>query len=742
MTINTILRNSIIGGIFLVLIIPFIVTNSLFFPFITGKGFVFRILVEILFGAWLILAVTDKRYRPQKSFTLIAVGALLGVMAIADATGLNPFKSFWSNFERMEGLIGLLHLGAYFLVVSTVIQSEKIWNWFWNTTIAASVLMCFYGVMQLTGMYETHQGDRLDATLGNASYLAVYLLIHIFITAYLVVSRRYNLFGITWINRQAKILVGAAIILVQSFILYRTETRGALIGLVVGVLFTCILLLILGARKSLLRRTAGGILIATIVIVGGFILVRNTSFVQNNPQLQRFASISLSDTTTKSRLLLWNMAIEGFKERPVFGWGQENFNYVFNTNYNPELYGQEQWFDRTHNVIFDWLIAGGILGLLSYLGIYAALLWYIWRKESVFTVAEKSVLTGLLTAYFIHNIAVFDNLISYIFFFTLAAYITQKSLPKQTHDVFEKNRIIAPVALVATIAMIYFVNVPSIRTNLNLIQAISQQGATVRNGNDVVPFNGDVAPNIEYFRKALAYRSIGTQEVREQLLTTAERIHMSPYQIKGNTDIFALAFAEGKNQIAETPKDARAYVIMGGFSDRVARHDDAIVYLTEAQKLSPRKQVILFQLGATYIAKKDYEKALPLFKQAYELAPQFDDARLTYAAAAIYAGEEKLTQELISTFTPEFIAGNDTLLQAYFEKQKFDKILEIWKTRVAKDPMNAKARLSLAAAHLYLNDTKSAVIEIQKAVELDPTFKEQGDLYIKDIRAGKNPVKP
>ena len=54
MNINTILRRIIIGSIFLVPFIPLIVAPSMFFPFITGKNFAFRILVEIMFAFWLI----------------------------------------------------------------------------------------------------------------------------------------------------------------------------------------------------------------------------------------------------------------------------------------------------------------------------------------------------------------------------------------------------------------------------------------------------------------------------------------------------------------------------------------------------------------------------------------------------------------------------------------------------------------------------------------------------------------
>jgi hypothetical protein len=77
MNMNRILRYICIVGIFIIPFIPLIVVNSYFFPFITGKGFAFRIIVELIFGAWMILAVTDPAYRPRKSWMLWILRRLL-----------------------------------------------------------------------------------------------------------------------------------------------------------------------------------------------------------------------------------------------------------------------------------------------------------------------------------------------------------------------------------------------------------------------------------------------------------------------------------------------------------------------------------------------------------------------------------------------------------------------------------------------------------------------------------------
>ena len=117
-----ILKYSIWAGIYGTLIIPFIVVNGTFFPYITGKAFVFRILVEIIFGLWLILIIKDKQFRPKWSWILGIIGLFVFILLMADINAVAPFKAFWSNYERMEGWVTFAHLFAYFLVFSSMFE--------------------------------------------------------------------------------------------------------------------------------------------------------------------------------------------------------------------------------------------------------------------------------------------------------------------------------------------------------------------------------------------------------------------------------------------------------------------------------------------------------------------------------------------------------------------------------------------------------------------------------------------
>lgn len=186
MSTNKIINHTLVFGLFLVLFLPFIVADSQLFPFITGKGFVFRILVEILFGVWLVGLVWNAELRPRFSWIMGTVLTFVVIIAAADIFGVSPYKSFWSNFERMEGLVTLLHLLAYFLIAGTVLNIRSRWQAFFNISVVASVMMSIYAFFQLGGEIVINQGGvRVDGTFGNAAYLAVYMLFNFFITTFL-----------------------------------------------------------------------------------------------------------------------------------------------------------------------------------------------------------------------------------------------------------------------------------------------------------------------------------------------------------------------------------------------------------------------------------------------------------------------------------------------------------------------------------------------------------------------------
>ncbi len=725
------LRYGIIGSIFLIPFIPLIVAPSLFFPFVTGKNFAFRIITEILLALWLILLLKDTSYRPKKSWLFAAIVAFVSIIALADILGGNFSKSFWSNYERMEGLVTHLHLLGYFAVVSSVLVTEKLWTRFFQTSLVVSLVMAGYGFLQLAGKIVINQGGvRIDGTFGNASYLAVYALFHIFIAWFLFVKEKTD-------SRLRAFYAIAA--LLNLIILYYTATRGAILGLVAGAFLTLLLIAIFEKENKLARKLSLVAIAAVIALSGIFLAVRETAFVQKSQVLSRFASISLSETTTKARFLVWDMAIEGFKERPILGYGQERFNLVFNKYYDPRMYNQEQWFDRAHNVFLDWLIAGGLLGILAYLSIFACALYCLWRRMNI-SLISKSILTGLFSGYFFHNLFVFDNIVSYIMFFSILAYIHNQTATK---EIFPKNEnktkepkstglehIYIPLIVLGFIFVSYFVNWKGFMASRELIEAIRPQ-------------EKGLSLNFDHFKKSLAYNSFGLSESREQLA------QISSYVAGMNTtdDIKRKFFEFGKDelikQVSDFPNDARYELLLSVYLNKFRLYDEAIKHLEKAMELSSKKQTIRFELASSYISKKEYDKALAILKETYELEPAFADARDMYAVGAIYAGRNDIARDILIPAYGTMAVSRDEFINAYATAGDYQTVVLIWQKRILelneKGEDNPQYHISLAAAYLKNGERNKVISELEKAIQLNPGFKNQGEYYINEIRAGRNP---
>lgn len=726
MNFDKTLRYIILAGLFFVPFIPFIVSNNMFFPFITGKNFTFRILTEVIFGSWIILALRNVAYRPRFSWLWVALAAFVGIIAIADLHGADPHKSIWSNYERMEGLVTLVHLLMFFFVIGTVLNAEKLWKWFLNTSVAASVLMGIYGLIQLSGHAVINQGGvRVDGKFGNATYLAVYMLFHIFITAILLLKWR----GGVWMR-----YVYGAIIVLQVVILYHTATRGAILGLIGGILLAGILIALFERGRPVLRKVGISMFVAILLVVGVFFAVKDAQFVQDSPVLSRFAGISPDSGTVRTRFTIWSMAWEGVKERPILGWGQENFNLIFNKYYKPVLYADEPWFDRVHNIVFDWLVAGGVLGFLAYISIPLLLLYYIWfKKKEAFSVAEKSLLTGMLAGYMFHNLFVFDNLYSYVMYVVILGYvyaatkgeIKEESRFNREFDRGIVDRVALPLVVIAVIGSIYFVNTKGILACTTLIDALRAQ----QNPQD----------NITYFKEALAYNGFADQEIREQLIQAAARAARVDIDLEVKQEIFNLAGTEMGKQIDSAPDDARLVLFQGSLYDAFGEYQSAETYLERAHELSPNKQSISFALAGNLINLGRPGEAEKLLKETLELEPRYQEAKVMYATALFYNGKAAEANELLLDEFGTTTIDNNRLLQVYVNTENWEKVKEIWALRVDKNPNDRQTRLSLAASYLQLGDRKQAVAELETIIEMFPDFKDQGEYLIREIEAGRNP---
>ncbi|MBC7836221.1 O-antigen ligase family protein [Acetobacteraceae bacterium] len=731
------LRWGIIGGLFFLLFLPFLIANgsllpNMFFPYITGKNFTFRIVVEIIVALYAILALREPKYCPKGSYLMWAALAFVVWMGIASLVSVDPIKTFWSNFERMEGYVTVLHLFALFVVAGAVLNEMNLWRRFFQTSVALSAIQGVYAifqVMHVLGLAPSSQsGARADTTFGNATYLAVYMLFNIFITLFLLVRESRS--------KGMQAVYGIALVL-QLAALYFTETRGSILGVLGGFVLAA-LYLAWRARGSELRwyRRLSFVTLGTIaILVVGFIALKDTSFIRNAPALSRLASISLTDGTTQSRFIIWNVAYQGFLERPAAGWGQENFSYVFNEHYSPEMYAQEQWFDRAHNQFLDWLIAGGLPAFILYISLFVLGAWAIIRSEALL-VPEQAVLIGLLGGYAFNNIFVFDNILSIVYFFLILAFvhsISNKQLPAWmflSRPLSDRAvSVAAPIIGIVVLVGGWMLNGPAMARAQTMIEAFRTTNAT---GAPITPQD-----KLASFKKAVTQGELGKQETIEQLFQFASGVgsdsNLAP-EVK--EEIYTFTRAQGEAFLASRPNDARLESFMGLFLAQYGKYEDAITHLNKAIALSPDKQSILFQLGQTYLQQGDLNNALPIFKKAYELAPQFITARLMYAGALYFAQQTKAADALLNEQYGTIIVDNDQLLKIYQSLGLHDRVIQIWNLRVGKDPKNPDIYLGLASAYFTAGNLEATIATLQKVAGLNPAAAAEIQAIITQLQAG------
>jgi O-antigen ligase/thioredoxin-like negative regulator of GroEL len=718
---------------------PFNFPDSFFFPFITGKAFYFRILVEIAFASWIILAFLDAKYRPRLNTLTIGVTVFALITLLADLLGVNPLRSLWSNFERMEGWITIFHLWMFFIVATAIFgygeEGKKMWHRFLNAELAIAFIVGCYGLSQLFGWTAIHQGStRIDASLGNAAYMAVYMLINAGLAVYLLfVTRIKSKIGMSG-SKFLQWLYGILAVLF-SILTFETATRGTILGLIGGIMLTLFLYAILAKDKSKKSRwiSVGAIGFIILVIIV-FWFNRNASFIQKSEVLSRMANISWSEAQGQARNYVWPMAITGWSERPILGWGQENFNYIFNANYNPKMWSQEQWFDRAHSVYFDWLTASGLVGLLAYLALYFLLLRIVWKSN--LDITEKSVLIGLVVSYAIHNVFVFDNLASYILFFTLLGFTTSfKKKDEQNTSVENRSIVIGgkkefgaeiieyvvmPVSIVVLIASIYFFNVRAIRANTILINSLQACGGPM--------------PDVTLFEKALAIDvTVANQEIREQILSCAGSFSQNQ-NTPGPTKQAFLELAEKsiENQIAASPKDARMYVLGGHYLNSAGQLERAQSLLEEAHKLTPKKQSADLELAINYFNTNKVEEGINLLKEAYEVDPTNPTTRSAYATGLIIDGKDAEVKTIFKDNPSAY--ESPQVAQVYAQLKRYSESIALFKKLIAADPKNLNLRSTLAQVE-YMAGMKSAAVQTLKDIEKDfPEYKDKIEAAIKQVQ--------
>ncbi|MFH1451004.1 MAG: O-antigen ligase family protein [bacterium] len=755
------------GGIFLTLFLPFVISPLNIFPSIFSKSIYFRVLTEIILCGYLILLLFNQKYRPRLSFIFIAVLVFIEAFGLSTLRSVNPYRSFWGTMERMEGFISLLHLFAFFVVATSVFREEKGFLKFFRFFVILSVPLALTGIIQKLGISAlfakpdyTTGGiigplvfTRVSGLLGNPVFFGNYLAVMIFLALFFVFAEK---------TRKGKIFFVSAAILNASVLLL-TGTRGAWVATLLGGTFLSLVWLFF-INKSLKKRRI--FFLATFVCVGLlslFLFLSQRGLLPVTDFFTRYQSFFDSAVAKNSRIYVWETGLTAVKERPFFGFGLESFNYVYNKHYRVQTapYALEEFsFDRAHNVVVDLLVAGGMIGLISYLLIFAMSVFVIWRWKNDNNRLLSFALLAFLIAYFVENIFSFDTITSYFTFFLFLVFIdveffTREAkndlLPASSPQNWTLTRIIGAILVVLFSGIIIFsANVSPFLANYYLGK-----------GHNLFA-RGKITEGLDYMKKSLDTKSFVGLENNFYFSTI---IYLSSNYFLGsqiNTPESQIIFQEMEEEAkrleewyGDKPeiKEMDAYILLAQVYKNLYFNQGNKDFLTAEEKvlakaisLNPDFVKPYRFAGEMNFLKGNSESGNLFLLKAYELDKNIINFYEWRAHSLLLAGEaekgaaDKRTALKLNGFYSEkkFDVGVVWQIAEIYKATKnyqemvnfYEEVLRYYPENIPLDP---QIYTSLAATYLNLGEKQKAREMVEQMILLFPGFYSQSDDFMRQI---------
>ena len=604
--------NSIIKiGIYGLLLMPLLVLKDFIYPFTFIRAIYFQILVEILLILSLLYFCISRqqRERIKKTPLFWAFLAFFIFSVLSAILGVNFHQSFWSNFERMDGIFFMSHLFILFLILRYFFIKGEDWRRFWIGFSLSGLL-----TMILSLIFQNRTDERLGGIFGNPLYLSVFLLFVIFVSLWQFFAEKKLCFKIA-----------SGLIFIFSLILiFFTGSRGPIIGLLAGS-FLAILLMVFSKKISRkVRIVIASLFILFLALGTTLFFFKDASFLKNTA-VSRSLSIGLE--VGSQRILVWKIGLAAFKERPILGWGQDNFEIILNKHFSPEIYNYAGfWFDKPHNKYLEIVLNAGILGILAYLGMLVILGFYfikLYQKKQLLVI----FFSGLLVAYLIQNIFFFDPptialcfimLISFLDFnYRMGLKNENQALKKQKNSrQLSPEKILYSIAIVVLIVILYQYNWQALRSSRFFSNALAMQTSPQ------VPAEKIIAE----YQKALKAFPQNSEQFGIIMTEKIANLAIRGDQRFQNQNAFIFLKGELKKDLNQNPLNIKSYLGLIKVYEILGTITQEKIYLSNAEKTAlsalkiyPLRLEFYRELGKIYEilgdsgkSEENYHKALPL----------------------------------------------------------------------------------------------------------------------------------
>ncbi|MFH1423210.1 MAG: O-antigen ligase family protein [Planctomycetota bacterium] len=329
----------------------------------------------------------------------VDIPAVLFIAALILSTifSVAPRLSFYGAFKRNDGLISNISYLGLFLICAHFVTAVKLVKTLIISALASASAASIYGILQFFDIeflrrdYIRINWWRSFAASGNPNFLSAYLLLVIPVALSLVLCEK--------IEKKKRLLAGAVFIITTTCLI-TTYTRAGFLGYVVGV---SVFFIISGYTFAKFKQHIRTIAIFLIILIGVVFLVDLSGRKLHNQSLAgrietALETESLDKDSGAVRLFVWRNSVPLVLERPVFGWGLENFVKAFyqkgrkldKSGFEGKIHNVV---DRAENTFIQTAVTTGLAGLAAFLAI---IILFFTRTYHAIKRMEDSFLRSLL----------------------------------------------------------------------------------------------------------------------------------------------------------------------------------------------------------------------------------------------------------------------------------------------------------------------------------------------------------
>jgi len=451
--------------------------------------------------------------------------------------------------------------------------------------------------------------------------------------------------------------------------------------------------------------------------------------------------------------MAWGVALKSWQDKPIFGWGVENFQDAFDKNYNPEFLryslGETVW-DKPHSYPLEILSTCGLVGFAGYLGIIAVLMLFliktIIREDDERQKLAFVILIGAVIAYLGQNSFGIESSNSLQIWFWLLAFASfYYSFSQDKNNFYSRDAIYRAIGWVALVFIII--------TPFLVYKNYSFFKASVLMGD--VTDAADIKSLYLWRTKAPQVLQAKVPFLWEQAIFLTQ--DLSQFDGKGILDKatlepVALPLADiFEDQVKKYPTSyvmrfwaGQLYGFMGEFMDKkyFSRSEEM---LKEAWDINKSRQNAPLVLAKNYLIAGENQKGIKVLEELIASNSEFKEPHWFLGLALMQDGQkERGRQELEKgkDFGIGFNQGNILyLIDVYAETNDYEKIIPLYEILIARDPNNPQYYASLAFAYAAAGNEEKVVFNLNKAVELQPALAPEAEKFLQEKGIDANKYK-